>query len=101
TRALVKAHASVPGATPQGRRAMDESLQPFERRSGENPFTIQAALQEMMQSHVGIVRTESEMQHALAELGVLRARADKAAVTGHREYKNGSHRAIGRWTPLT
>ena len=49
---------------------------PFERglRGGENPFTIQAALQDMMQSHVGIVRMEGEMQQALDEIAALRAR---------------------------
>jgi len=78
----------------QAKRGMDDALRPFERTGGENPFTIQAALQDMMQSHVGIVRTESEMAHALSELGALRARADAAAVIGHREYNNGWHTAI-------
>ena len=55
---------------------------------------VQAALQEMMQALVGIVRTETEMQQALAELTTLKARAAVAAVTGHREYHPGWHTAI-------
>ena len=39
------------------------ALKPFDvGQSGENPFTLQSGLQDMMQSHVGIVRTEAEMQ---------------------------------------
>jgi succinate dehydrogenase / fumarate reductase flavoprotein subunit len=87
----------------QAKRAMTEALAPFERsqRGGENPFTIQAALQDMMQSHVGIVRTEAEMQQALHEIDGLRARAAAAAVTGHREYNNGWHTAIDLGNLLT
>jgi len=85
----------------QARHAIDDALKPFERRGGENPFTIQAALQEMMQSHVGIVRTEGEMQHALEELRALSVRADAAGVIGHREYNNGWHTAIDLRNLLT
>jgi succinate dehydrogenase / fumarate reductase flavoprotein subunit len=76
--------------------AADRALKPFETGSngGENPYAIQSALQEMMQSLVGIVRTESEMQRALQELTALRARAQRAAVTGHREYNPGWHTSI-------
>jgi len=76
--------------------AVDEAVKPFENghASGENPFAIQSALQETMQNLVGIVRTESEMEQALSELGRLRDRASKAGVTGHREYNPGWHTAI-------
>jgi len=101
--AFAKTNARAGVDEAQATRAMDESLTPFEhgQRGGENPFTIQAALQEMMQSHVGIVRTESEMQHALVELAALRARAADAAVIGHREYNNGWHTAIDLRNLLT
>jgi succinate dehydrogenase / fumarate reductase flavoprotein subunit len=76
--------------------ATDDALTPFEnaQASGENPYAIQSALQDMMQSLVGIVRTEDEMQTALAELAALRSRAARAAVTGHREYNPGWHTAL-------
>jgi succinate dehydrogenase / fumarate reductase flavoprotein subunit len=80
----------------QAKRAADDALRPFDsgHGTGENPYTVQAALQEMMQSHVGIVRTEAEMLQALRDLEVLNARAGRAAVVGHREYNPGWHTAI-------
>src|SRR4051812_15081590 len=58
-------------------RQLEESsrrtLDPFQRGSqGENPFTIQYNLQDMMQDLVGIVRREEELQRALVEIGKLR-----------------------------
>jgi succinate dehydrogenase / fumarate reductase, flavoprotein subunit len=78
------------------RAAADRALKPFEagRNSAENPYAIQSALQAMMQSLVGIVRTESEMRQALQELTGLKARAERAGVTGHREYNPGWHTSI-------
>jgi succinate dehydrogenase / fumarate reductase flavoprotein subunit len=70
------------------------SLAPFDRGAGaENPFKIQQDLQVMMQDLVGIVRLEAEMVRALSELEKLKQRADKAGVTGHREYHTGWHTA--------
>ena len=76
--------------------ATAEAVKPFEnaRAGSENPYGVQTALQEMMQSLVGIVRTEPEMRQALVELGGLKERATKAAVTGHREYNPAWHTAL-------
>jgi len=76
--------------------ATDAAVKPFDHAGAgsENPYAIQSALQEMMQSLVGIVRTETEMQQALAELAGLKARAAHATVIGHREYNPGWHTAI-------
>jgi succinate dehydrogenase / fumarate reductase, flavoprotein subunit len=78
------------------RAAVDDAVKPFDstRGSGENPYAVQSALQEMMQNLVGIVRTESEMQQALTDLASLKARAATATVTGHREYNPGWHTAL-------
>jgi succinate dehydrogenase / fumarate reductase flavoprotein subunit len=71
------------------------ALKPFDRgASGENPYQIQYDLQEAMQDLVGIVRTESEMQQALAKIAELNARAENVGITGHRQYNNGWHTAI-------
>jgi succinate dehydrogenase / fumarate reductase flavoprotein subunit len=71
------------------------ALRPFEHgAAGENPFKIQQELQGLMQDFVGIVRDESEMRRALDTLQTLNARAERAGVTGHREYNNGWHTAI-------
>ena len=46
-----------------------DSLAPFDRGDGgENPYKVQADLQETMQALVGIVRTESEMREALVRI---------------------------------
>ena len=56
--------------------AARRALEPFDRGpSGEGPYQVQYALQEMMQDLVGIVRNEPEMQRALEGLGPLRERA--------------------------
>ena len=78
-----------------------EALAPFEHSGGENPYTIQKDLQETMQDLVGIVRTETEMREALEKIGNLKTRAEKAAVTGNREYNPGWHTAIDLKNLLT
>jgi succinate dehydrogenase / fumarate reductase flavoprotein subunit len=78
------------------------ALAPFERGStGENPYTIQRDLQDMMQDLVGIVRQESEMRQAIEKLQGLKARAAKAGIDGNREYNNGWHTAIDLHNLLT
>jgi len=75
--------------------AAKAALAPFDRgAAGENPFTVQSELQDIMQNLVGIVRTESEMQQALGKIAALRARAAKAGITGNIEYNTGWHTAL-------
>src|SRR6266436_2709584 len=80
-----------------------EAVAPFESRGrgSENPYEIQRDLQELMQDNVGIVRTESEMQHALEQLGKLKERANNAGVTGHREFNPGWHTGLDLKNLLT
>src|SRR6266704_192589 len=66
-----------------------QALEPFEQNDGENPYEIQKDLQELMQDHIGIVRTETEMQDALKQLRQLNERANRAGVIGHRGYNPG------------
>jgi succinate dehydrogenase flavoprotein subunit len=80
-------------------RQVDEaaacSLEPFERGpSGDGPYQVQYALQDMMQDLVGIVRTESDMKRALDGLVPLREQARRVGVGGHREYNPGWHAAL-------
>jgi succinate dehydrogenase / fumarate reductase flavoprotein subunit len=75
--------------------AARRALEPFERDAAvEGPYQVQYALQEMMQNLVGIVRNESEMLQALDGLEVLRERASRVGVRGHREYNPGWHAAL-------
>jgi succinate dehydrogenase / fumarate reductase flavoprotein subunit len=77
------------------------ALEPFSREAGENPFAIQHDLQAMMQDLVGIVRTESEMQRALADLEKLNKRADNVSVTGNVDFNPGWHTALDLRNLLT
>ncbi|CAN5840217.1 fumarate reductase/succinate dehydrogenase flavoprotein subunit [soil metagenome] len=71
------------------------ALAPFERGAGgEGPYQVQESLQTTMQNYVGIVRVEDEMERALAEIEVLKQRADKVGVPGNREYNPGWHTAL-------
>jgi len=71
------------------------ALKPFEAGpNGANPYQIQAELQDFMQDLVGIVRTESEMQDAVARIARLRAQAAHAGIAGNRQYNNGWHTAM-------
>ena len=76
-------------------------LEPFSREGGESPYAIQRDLQETMQSLVGIIRTEHELQQALEKIQVLKARAARAGVEGHRQYNPGWHLAMDLASLLT
>jgi succinate dehydrogenase / fumarate reductase flavoprotein subunit len=76
-------------------RAIGDVLVPFERgESGENPYKVQADLQDTMQALVGIVRNEAEMQEAYARIQQLKDRAARVGVSGHREFHAGWHTSI-------
>jgi succinate dehydrogenase / fumarate reductase, flavoprotein subunit len=74
--------------------AAREALRPFDRREGENPYTLQRDLQETMQDNVGIVRNETEMKSQLEHLRKLWERASHVGVTGNREFNPGWHTAL-------
>jgi succinate dehydrogenase / fumarate reductase flavoprotein subunit len=78
-----------------------EALRPFDRRDGESPYQVQKDLQDTMQDLVGIVRDEAEMREALEKIGDFKERAEKAAVTGNREYNPGWHTALDLENLLT
>ncbi|MCH8027607.1 MAG: fumarate reductase/succinate dehydrogenase flavoprotein subunit [candidate division Zixibacteria bacterium] len=73
------------------------ALAPFERSggsSGTNAYQVQQELQDSMQSLVGIVRTESELEEGLEVIGRLKERARVVGVEGNREYNPGWHTAL-------
>jgi succinate dehydrogenase / fumarate reductase flavoprotein subunit len=75
-------------------QSVADALAPFEREGGENPYTIQHDLQEMMQSLVGIVRTHDEMIEALNGIDVLRNRSARTFVPGNVDFNPGWHTAL-------
>jgi succinate dehydrogenase / fumarate reductase flavoprotein subunit len=78
-----------------------EALKPFENSRGENPYSVQRDLQEVMQHDVGIVRDESEMRSALDHLRTFWERAAHVGVTGNRDFNPGWHTALDLKNLLT
>ncbi|MEP7227369.1 MAG: fumarate reductase/succinate dehydrogenase flavoprotein subunit [Gemmatimonadales bacterium] len=77
--------------------AIRGALAPFERGAsadGGGPFQLQQELQTMMQTLVGIVRTEPEMKRALQGIAQLKERARRVGVAGNREYNPGWHTGL-------
>jgi succinate dehydrogenase / fumarate reductase flavoprotein subunit len=78
----------------QVQAAVDEVTAPLGRKTGENPYEIQKDLQEVMQSLVGIIRTESELKEAVTQIGRLEERAGRVGVSGSLTYNPGWHLAL-------
>ncbi len=76
------------------RAATRKALAPFESEGGENPYTIQKDLQEVMQRLVGIIRNAEELRESLAEIEKLKERAKRLSVEGHRQYNPGWHLSL-------
>jgi succinate dehydrogenase / fumarate reductase, flavoprotein subunit len=70
-----------------------ELLAAFSNPSAESPYAVHRDLQKVMQSLVGIFRTEEDLKKAFAELEELKARAAKASVEGSRLFNPGWHLA--------
>ncbi|HEX3647543.1 MAG TPA: fumarate reductase/succinate dehydrogenase flavoprotein subunit, partial [Pseudonocardiaceae bacterium] len=60
----------------------------------ENPYSVHADLQQMMNNLVGIIRRAGEVQDAIARLEQLKERANKVIVEGHRQFNPGWHLAL-------
>ncbi len=74
--------------------AADAALAPFAEEGGENPYTVQKDLQEVMHNLVGIIRTSDELERALGEIEKLAERSRHLTVEGNRQYNPGWHLAI-------
>jgi len=74
--------------------AVAHALEPFDRATGESPFAVMDALQEIMQANAGMVRFRDELEHAAKEIEALRHRAAKVRVAGTREFNPGWHVAM-------
>jgi succinate dehydrogenase / fumarate reductase flavoprotein subunit len=74
--------------------ALAEALAPLSRTEGENPYTVHAELQQMMNDLVGLIRRESEVKTALVELEKFKERAARVAVPGERAYNPGWHYSL-------
>ncbi len=98
---FAREYAALPPDEGEAGEAIEAALAPFGRAGGENPYAVQRDLQSLMQEEVGIVRQESELAHALDELGRLRERAARVGVPGNREYNPAWHTALDLDSLLT
>ncbi|HUP62926.1 MAG TPA: fumarate reductase/succinate dehydrogenase flavoprotein subunit [Thermoanaerobaculia bacterium] len=68
------------------------TMAPFERR-GEDPYVVHAALQEVMAKHVGIFRSEEDLEEGLRQLAGIRERIENTHVEGSVMFNPGWHLA--------
>jgi len=80
-------------AASQIAEAEKELLAPFSNPNSESPYAVHRDLQKVMQSLVGIFRTEEDLKKAFDELEQLKVRAAKASVEGSRLFNPGWHLA--------
>ena len=73
---------------------IEETLEPLERKDGENPAKVVSDLREMMQSKAGIIRTGELLEEALRDLEQLRERSSYTSPGGGRIYNPGWHQAL-------
>jgi succinate dehydrogenase / fumarate reductase flavoprotein subunit len=71
-----------------------ETLAPFEPGGTENPYALHQELEKTMQSDVGIIRVQHELERALAKIGELRQRAKRVKIDGHRQFNPAWHLAL-------
>jgi succinate dehydrogenase / fumarate reductase flavoprotein subunit len=74
--------------------ATKEALAPFNREKGENPFLLHEELKDVMQVHVGIIRTEEDLQKGLTELHKLKARVNEIKVEDNRHFNSAWHESF-------
>ena len=74
--------------------AEQAALAPFDPKGDENPYTIQADLQQSMNDLVGIIRTADELEQSLKEIEQFKERAKQLVVEGGRAYNPGWHISI-------
>ena len=72
------------------KKSIENTLEPFED-GDENPYQIHQELQEIMESHAGIVRTGEELEKGIRKLEELEKRLPEMHAKGERKYNPGWH----------
>jgi len=99
---FAKENTSGSVAEEQVAASAKKALTPFDRtQAKEASYQVQEDLQDSMQTLVGIVRNEGEMQQSLVKLAEFKARAEQVKVAGNREYNPGWHTALDLENLLT
>ena len=72
------------------KKSIENTLESFED-GDENPYQIHQELQEIMESHAGIVRTGEELEKGIRKLEELEKRLPRMHAKGERKYNPGWH----------
>jgi succinate dehydrogenase / fumarate reductase, flavoprotein subunit len=91
---FVKSAGANPVADSTIKAAAARIEAPFSRAGGENSYSLHAELQEVTHNLVGIIRTRSEIEEAIAKIADIRARSKNVAVAGGRKFNPGFHLAF-------
>ncbi|QCQ91446.1 fumarate reductase/succinate dehydrogenase flavoprotein subunit [Rhodococcus sp. SGAir0479] len=75
-------------------RAAVAPFDPPESGAGENPYALHTELQQTMNDLVGIIRSEPEVERAIAALDDVKSRLPGVTVEGHRQFNPGWHLAL-------
>jgi succinate dehydrogenase flavoprotein subunit len=80
----------------QVQRAISALLAPFDRPAGENPYKLQAEIQDVMSTHAPIVRDAAGLEEGLEKIEVLRGRAQVCGTGGSttRAFNPGWHTTL-------
>jgi succinate dehydrogenase / fumarate reductase flavoprotein subunit len=90
-----KDRAGVPQVNEEQVQAIQKIANaPFEDSGTENAYAILQDLQTSMETNVGIVRNQAELERGLQTLKQLKERAARVRVEGNRQYNPGWHYAL-------
>ena len=90
----VKQNSASPVSDATITAAAERIAAPFSRSGGENSYALHAQLQEVTHNLVGIIRTRSEIEDAIAKIADIRSRSKNVTVTGGRTFNPGFHLAF-------
>jgi succinate dehydrogenase / fumarate reductase flavoprotein subunit len=74
--------------------ALRRALAPLQRAGGENPYLLHEELQELMDGHVGIVRSAEELERGIEALDALERRLGRVRADGASQYNPAWHEAL-------
>ncbi|CAB4670576.1 MAG: fumarate reductase/succinate dehydrogenase flavoprotein subunit [Actinobacteria bacterium] len=90
----VKSNGKNPVSDAAIKAAAAKIQAPFDRVGGENSYALHAELQEVAHNLVGIIRTASELEDAIAKIAEIRVRSANVSVSGGRKFNPGFHLAF-------
>ena len=90
----VKSNGKNPVSDAAIKAAAAKIQAPFDRVGGENSYALHAELQEVAHNLVGIIRTASELEDAIAKIADIRVRSANVSVSGGRKFNPGFHLAF-------